>query len=171
MPKRRRSGGRAVTSWPSTRMRPRSGDSKPAIRRRAVVLPLPEGPRRARISPFATSSDRPRRTVWTPKLLSSCSRERKATGGISRGRGAVPAHGAVPGGHPLLAVLDDQAPVHVGRRHLLQDLLRPLRQALRRQVGAGREAEGFAGCQLLPFDAAHEFDERFGLFRVLGVLH
>ncbi len=47
-----------MTSLSSTRMRPRSGVSNPAISRRAVVLPLPEGPRRAMISPFSTASDK-----------------------------------------------------------------------------------------------------------------
>ena len=57
MPNWRRAGGSGVTSSPPTRMRPRSGVSKPAIRRSAVVLPLPLGPSSARISPFSISRE------------------------------------------------------------------------------------------------------------------
>src|SRR6185295_16954011 len=189
MPKLRRSGGRRVTSSSCTRIRPRSGASKPAISRSAVVLPLPEGPSRARISPLSTVSERSRRTVWTPKLLSSRSRMRKPLtpptpslptppspphrerGGLkkffssfspsspgeggregsgeegrggegSRVRRALAAHGAVPRRHPLLAVLGDEVPIDVGRLEIAQHLLRPLRQARGRQIGARRQAEG-----------------------------
>src|SRR5262245_40867596 len=110
-------------------MRPRSGVSKPAISRSAVVLPLPEGPRRARTSPFSTARERSRRTVWGPKALSRLSRKRK--GMLAAGRPAA-AHGAVPGGHPRLAVLGDEVPVDVGRFEIAQHVLRPLRQALGR---------------------------------------
>ena len=44
-------GGVAVTSRPSKVIVPRAGCSSPAIRRNRVVLPLPEGPNRHRISP------------------------------------------------------------------------------------------------------------------------
>src|SRR5215216_4083000 len=168
MPKLRRSGGRPVTSSSCTRMRPWSGASKPAIRRSAVVLPLPEGPSSARISPFSTASERPRRTGWAPKLLSSRSRTRKDMPLSRRWSRAAAAHGAVPGGHPFLAVLRDQVPIHAGRLELLEHLLRPLRQALGGEVGARRQAEGVAGRQLLRLDAADVLDEGLRLLRVPG---
>src|SRR5262249_21874618 len=77
MPKRRRSGTRFVTSSPSTRMRPESGVSKPATSRRMVVLPLPDGPRSARISPRAADSETPRVTGASPKRFSRFSSVRK----------------------------------------------------------------------------------------------
>ena len=40
----RRCGGTPVRSTPSSRMRPALGRSKPAISRKSVVLPQPEGP-------------------------------------------------------------------------------------------------------------------------------
>src|SRR5260370_3530465 len=57
MPHRRRAAGTAVTSSCSMTRRPASGVSKPANSRSTVVLPLPEGPSSARISPRATASE------------------------------------------------------------------------------------------------------------------
>src|SRR5579872_5639182 len=168
MPKWRRSGGRAVTSAPSTTMRPRSARSKPAISRRAVVLPLPEGPSSARISPFSTASDSSRRTACSPKLLSSRSRTRKGMVGsrappLLPRRRAVAAHGAVPGGHPALAFFGDQGPVDVGGLEVAQHPLRPGGEGGGRQVGARRQAEGVAGGELLRLGAPHPLDELLGL--------
>ena len=55
----RRCGGTPVMSWPSIRMRPASGVSKPAIMRSRVVLPQPEPPSRANSSPRAISRSTP----------------------------------------------------------------------------------------------------------------
>ncbi len=60
MPTRRFSGGThapPATRRPATSTVPASGVSKPAIRRSSVVLPQPEGPSRATISPRSTQSD------------------------------------------------------------------------------------------------------------------
>ncbi len=43
-------GGTAAMSWPSIRMRPAVGCSKPASMRSSVVLPQPEGPSSAKNS-------------------------------------------------------------------------------------------------------------------------
>ena len=52
MPMQRRSTGSAVTSSPSNSTRaPGSGCSRPAMMRKSVVLPQPEGPSSDRISP------------------------------------------------------------------------------------------------------------------------
>jgi hypothetical protein len=53
----RRWGGRSVTASPSKRMAPASGETKPAIARRSVVLPQPEGPRMAVSLPASNSSE------------------------------------------------------------------------------------------------------------------
>src|SRR6516225_3333107 len=50
----RRCGGTWDTSTPSSRIRPEVGCSKPAISRRVVVLPQPDGPSREKNSPLAT---------------------------------------------------------------------------------------------------------------------
>ncbi len=49
------SGGSRVMSSPSTRIVPSSAITKPAIERSSVVLPQPELPSSATISPLATS--------------------------------------------------------------------------------------------------------------------
>jgi hypothetical protein len=54
MPRAR--GGRSVTSRPPTRSRPAVGRTNPAIARKAVVLPEPDGPISAMISPGRTAS-------------------------------------------------------------------------------------------------------------------
>ena len=56
----RRSGGSPAMSRPSTRIAPDSGSTKPAIARSSVVLPQPELPSSAIISPRATS-----RLTWS----------------------------------------------------------------------------------------------------------
>jgi len=43
-------------SWPPTWTRPESGISKPAIMRKDVVLPQPDGPSSEKNSPAAMSS-------------------------------------------------------------------------------------------------------------------
>ncbi len=46
------SGGSASRSWPSTRIAPDSGTTKPAMARSSVVLPQPELPSNATSSPL-----------------------------------------------------------------------------------------------------------------------
>src|SRR5215475_4990007 len=55
MPMLRRSGGSPVTRCSPKWMSPPSGSSKPAMVRRVVVFPHPEGPSRAMSSPSRTS--------------------------------------------------------------------------------------------------------------------
>src|SRR5260370_4437174 len=78
----RRWGGTDTRSWPSSRMRPSSGISKPASRRNSVVLPQPEGPSSAKNSPGKISSDRPA-TALTPekRLLTASNRTSGAAAG------------------------------------------------------------------------------------------
>ncbi len=51
MPTSRFQGGSGATSWPSSSTRPVWACAKPAIRRSKVVLPQPDGPRKAKNSP------------------------------------------------------------------------------------------------------------------------
>ena len=51
-------GGRPSSTCPSRTMLPRLGGSRPAIIRRTVVLPQPEGPTNTSTSPSATSRER-----------------------------------------------------------------------------------------------------------------
>src|SRR5918995_1723256 len=67
----RRCGGTPVMSWPSIRMRPVSGVSKPAIIRSKVVLPQPEPPKRANSSPRRMSRSTPSTAVIAPKRLAT----------------------------------------------------------------------------------------------------
>ena len=69
MPRPRLLGGNPVTFRPPMVTRPVSGRSNPAIRRSVVVLPQPDGPSSASISPAATSSFSGCRTRVPPKLL------------------------------------------------------------------------------------------------------
>src|SRR3954471_8198595 len=67
MPTWRRSIGSAVTSSPPKKTRPpASGVSSPAMMRRRVVLPQPDGPRSTSVSPSATS----RSSVLSPRVPS-----------------------------------------------------------------------------------------------------
>src|SRR5262245_29101865 len=62
-------------SLPSSNTRPADGASKPAIRRRLVVLPQPDGPSKLRNSPGATSRSTVSSPTTSPKrldTLSSC---------------------------------------------------------------------------------------------------
>jgi hypothetical protein len=56
-------------SCPSTSIEPLVGVSKPAIMRRIVVLPQPEGPSREMNSPLAKAKLTPCTTVVVPKAL------------------------------------------------------------------------------------------------------
>src|SRR4051812_9714692 len=79
MPILRWLGGTGVTSRPSTRMRPEVGVSKPAIMRRTVVLPQPEGPSREMNSPRSNARSTSWTTVLVRKLLVMPSRRRKGS--------------------------------------------------------------------------------------------
>jgi hypothetical protein len=63
MPTPRASGGTSrlglATTSPRKLTVPASGASKPAMSRRVVVFPQPEGPSRATISPSSTESESP----------------------------------------------------------------------------------------------------------------
>src|SRR5690606_36086148 len=77
---------------PRSRTSPASGCSNPAIMRRVVVLPHPDGPRRAKNSPSATSRLTPStaRTRWsTRRSPNSLTRSRSLTAGApAAGTGA-----------------------------------------------------------------------------------
>src|SRR5262245_58353755 len=60
-------------SLPSSNTCPADGDSKPAIRRRLVVLPQPDGPSKVKNSPGATSRSTVSSPTTSPKRLDTLS--------------------------------------------------------------------------------------------------
>src|SRR4030088_1874570 len=69
----RRWGSTWAISLPSSRIRPSSGISKPAIIRNSVVLPQPEGPSSAKNSPALMSSDSRSTALKRPNFLTTAS--------------------------------------------------------------------------------------------------
>jgi hypothetical protein len=60
--------GEEIT-WPSISMVPVAGGMKPAIMRKVVVLPQPDGPSSETNSPLAISSEKSSTALKLPKLL------------------------------------------------------------------------------------------------------
>src|SRR5215203_4872759 len=77
MPVSRAWGGLRVTSSPPITTRPAVGGTKPATMRSVVVLPQPEGPSSATISPCATSRSTRSTAVEAPYRLPRASRTRR----------------------------------------------------------------------------------------------
>src|SRR5215469_7567188 len=74
MPTLRRCAGTALIGRPSRKISPAVASTKPAIMRRVVVLPHPDGPSRATILPGSNVSDsRSTALVSRKSLVSSCS--------------------------------------------------------------------------------------------------
>src|SRR5438477_11912273 len=116
MPQRRRAGGSVVTSSPPITMRPVSGASKPAMRRKIVVFPLPDGPSSDRISPRAISHPiGPTTTAADHCLRTPASVTNPVT--TPTPPHASPANALVPVAHPARAALGERVPVHVGDAH------------------------------------------------------
>src|SRR5687768_6731332 len=69
MPMLRRLAPRCVISLPETTIEPSVGYSKPAIMRRMVVLPQPEGPSRVMNSPLLTARSTLSTTAVLPNFL------------------------------------------------------------------------------------------------------
>src|SRR4029077_5851376 len=67
----RADAGNAVTSSPSSRMRPEDGSSSPAIIRKVVVLPQPDGPRMTKNEPGSTVKLMPLTAENDPKVLAT----------------------------------------------------------------------------------------------------
>ena len=59
-------GGSRVASLPPIRMSPSSGSSRPAMQRKVVVLPQPDGPSRQTNWPLLTFSETPSTAVKSP---------------------------------------------------------------------------------------------------------
>src|SRR5262245_54370496 len=85
-----------ATRRPRRAISPASGRSRPATRRRVVVLPHPLGPSRVNTSPRPTRSEAPSTAGAPPKSLLTPSRART----VSPGSG---------GGAPTAGLLDDRA--------------------------------------------------------------
>src|SRR5205814_5387739 len=69
----RRDARSKVTSWPPRWMWPEVGSSRPAIIRKVVVLPHPEGPSRQKKSPSGMQKLSSRTPTTSPKALCSFS--------------------------------------------------------------------------------------------------
>lgn len=65
--------GTGVTRWPPMWTSPSVGFSRPAMVRRSVVFPHPEGPTRTRSSPSRISMSMPSTASTSPKRLVACS--------------------------------------------------------------------------------------------------
>ena len=62
-------GGTSVIACPSMKISPSLGNSKPAIMRRSVVLPQPEGPSSEKNSPWRIAISAASTAVTSPKRL------------------------------------------------------------------------------------------------------
>ena len=67
MPTSRASGPSPTTDWPAILMSPASGATMPAISRSSTVLPAPDGPKIAIVSPRSTDNAASRSTSSLPK--------------------------------------------------------------------------------------------------------
>src|SRR6516165_2112939 len=119
MPMLRRSGGNAVTSRPSKRMRPESGSTNPAIERRVVVLPQPLGPSSDTSSPSPISMLRSSTAVVAPNRFVKplivtfvIAAESRPTRAESAGHASC---------HFLVPPIDDRVAVFVGGIPVEQD--------------------------------------------------
>src|ERR1700733_3535664 len=79
-------GEALVTSWPAMRIRPASGFSRPATRRKVVVLPAPVGPSSTTNAPSSTVSDRTETALGAPKRFETPSSVTSAMGELHRAR-------------------------------------------------------------------------------------
>src|SRR5262245_46689663 len=95
MPQLRFSGASAVTSRSPMRIEPPVGGSKPAIMRRVVVLPQPDGPRSAMSSPSAIW-----RSSWSTATTSPNRLVREVS--VMADKGEPRAPGSAVAGHPLV---------------------------------------------------------------------
>src|SRR3990172_8929735 len=62
-------GGKSLTTWPPMRISPAVGSSSPAIIRRRVVFPHPDGPSRTRNSPSSVERSTPLTASTSPKCF------------------------------------------------------------------------------------------------------
>src|SRR5277367_2380545 len=68
------------------RIRPASGFSRPATRRKVVVLPAPVGPSSTTNAPSSTARDKSETALVAPKLFETPSSTTSATGELQRRR-------------------------------------------------------------------------------------
>ena len=76
----RSDGASVVTSRPPMATRPALVPSRPAMMRRSVDLPQPEGPTKTANSPSATSRDTSDSAAWAPKRFPTPRRLTSAMG-------------------------------------------------------------------------------------------
>src|SRR5215216_6278805 len=121
-------GGRPLTMFPPIRTSPSVASSSPAMVRRSVVLPQPEGPSSTRYSPSAVSMSTPSTAIMSPwkVFLSPRSSTASARAGPSWPSSDV------------LGCATDQALVAPLREDRLHLRLRPRHRLLRRLLPARR---------------------------------
>src|SRR5271157_5283640 len=161
-------------------MRPPAGRTKPATARRAVVLPEPDGPIMARISPAATSrvsgfnTTAPRYATLTP---SKATFERAAVSAPAATRADAAGTAMLMSAPGDLApaldvgrqVLEHLRPVRRPNCHALQGLVQSREVLVRRlHVLAHRHADCNRGDGLLGLFAEKEFDQLLAVFGVGG---
>src|SRR5271169_2232917 len=103
------------------RIRPASGRSRPATRRKVVVLPAPVGPSNTTNAPSSTASDRSETALVAPKRFETPSRATSAMGELHRGRMVMergPDGAAGNGVEQRDAVRTEFEPHAVADRHL-----------------------------------------------------
>src|SRR5258708_5896720 len=89
-------GGVRMTDRPLIRMSPAVGSPNPAIMRRSVVLPQPDGPRMEKKVPGGICSETPATAVKLPKILTTSRHSRsKAMGKAWVGRRVAPSSHAL----------------------------------------------------------------------------
>src|SRR5258705_12149981 len=67
----RAEAGSRVTPSPSSKTRPAAGSSRPAVMRKVVVLPQPEGPRMTKNTPWSTVKSTPLTAANVPNDLAT----------------------------------------------------------------------------------------------------
>src|SRR5438874_12924340 len=102
----RLAGGTHVTSRPCNRIRPRSGVSNPAIIRRVVVLPHPDGPSIEKNEPPGISKETSFTATTSPKAFVTLSTTTSPPSGSAAGVGSVGS---------ISSVLLDIDPVETGQ--------------------------------------------------------
>src|SRR5438309_8500653 len=103
----RLAGGTHVTSRPCNRIRPRSGVSNPAIIRKVVVLPHPEGPSIEKNEPAGISKETSFTATTSPKAFVTLSTTTSPPGGsVAVGLGSIGS---------ISSVLLDIDPVEAGQ--------------------------------------------------------
>lgn len=103
MPVLRRFGGTVVTSRPPKRILPPVGSRNPAMSRKSVVFPQPEGPSRKNRSPEGIARSTPSTAIVVPKRFVMDRNAMSVMGDAEDSRTAAPGPGAAARYHARMA--------------------------------------------------------------------